>query len=481
MIWKKLLRLMRKNSGFTCLIILYLIASMMSLSCGNLLNEQAMINPDLPADTEFTDRFFLKKISSVAPINLQTKYDEYAVSGSIINENNVENIWLSSLSPSGNTIFESTVRSDKHGRVSTLITDTDENYILICNEIDPVDFNFNILLLKMSPDKSVKWSSRIESFSSVFAISAAVLSDGRVAVIGQRKNQLNENYYEPILITFDPDNNSITSLKLEFTPSGQGDEVFPVPLKISVNDENTITIAGFYRNQITGKTCIAVVKLNSELNIIARYLLVEPSKHLTLIDMQQQNNNMDLFLICKSDSFNGKDEGFTLLKIFYNKNKFQKKFENDYLINGFNISDNLITNSNGELSVGGYIRTGTDQYSISILKFNSGGNIKDYIRVEAGIPEINKITFSQIENKNYFSYIYSCNKISDTIDGQLAIRKFYLSDMKNSITKVSDKSKSSPEVSEVLNPIEISEIEVSSSDINDITVNPDSNLDIKWE
>ncbi|GEM_PF-2660105 len=447
-------------------------------SCGNLLNEEALPPPSFinePGSQNNINSFFNKTLSTAASINIQTKYDEYVISGSPIGENDIEEIWIASLNLSGKVIFESTVRTGKHIRIAAQITDPDKNYIFICNEFDPNTYKADILILKISPDKQIKWSYRLENGTSTFALSAVMLSGGSIAITAQREN-ITTGQYDPLLIKINPYNYTITSIKLDYQISTLTGNAYPVPVKIISDDNDSLTIAGYYFDS-SYKSRIAVLKIDSTNKVISKYILYEPAKNLSILDILYQNPTYDILLICKSDTFHGRNEGFTLLKVFKDS---LIKFENDYIINGFTVSDNIITMSDETFSIGGYINNGENDYSISLITFNYSGNINNFQTIESGITEINRIIFSPVVNNNYMSYIYSCKKINDYTDFKLVSRRTSPAGLLKKSEGASTTSNKDNPGEETLYPVGINDITVTTEEINDIILTPATELNIEW-
>jgi len=462
---------------------LFLLFTCIAISaCGNILHDEVLESsppdstsqPEHPADNLNT--FFDKIFSTSALINIQNKYDEYVISGSPIYENDIENIWIASLDFSGNTLFESTIKSGKHGRIAAQMTDTDKNFIFICNQFDPVSFQSDILLFKISPDKKIKWRYILGSNTSTFALSAALMSDGTIAITGQTENE-SSSIYEPILLLINPSTNSMKCIKLEFLISSENINIYPVPVRIICTPDDVLTIAGFYISA-DNKSRITIIKYDTETNINSKYILHEPAKNLSILDILYQNPSYDILLLCKSETIHGRDEGFTLLKIFKDSSI---KFENDFFIDGFTVSDKIISGNNGSFSVGGYIADEKNGHSISHIRFNFSGTIINYQSIETEIKDINRIVFSTEENSSYISYIYSCTKINDYKDSRLVARRILLPASEkyqydnNINSKITDKSY------ETLNPVEIRKLTVNTGDMDDITFKSTADITFEWK
>jgi len=448
-------------------------------SCGNLLNEEAITSPsgiNEPGPLNDINTFFDKTFSTSAAINIQTKYDEYLISGSPIGENDIEDIWITSLDHAGSVIFESTFRTGKHLRIVSQIIDQEKNYIFICNEFDPSTYKADIFILKITPDKQIKWHYKLGNSTSTYALSAVMLSGGTIAITAQTENVTTSNY-DPILIKINPYSYTISSIRLDYQVSSLSGNVYPVPVKILSDENDTLTIAGYYFDS-SNKSRIAVIKMDSDDIVISKYILYEYTKNLSILDIKYQNPTYDILLICKSDTLHGRDEGFTLLKVFKDSSI---KFENDYIINGFTPADNIIAMSDETFSVGGYLSNGTSDYSVSLITFNYSGNINNFQSIESGITEINRINFSREINNNYMSYIYSCKKLdyySDKgiVSRRIALTGIYKKNLKPSILLNKDNSSG-----ETLFPVEINDITVIAEDIEDIVFKPVSDLNIEWK
>lgn len=465
------------NCGQFRSLLYLLIILITSLACGNLLNEELATSPastEKPDLVNKIDTVFNKKLSTSAAINIQTDNDEYVISGSSINENNIDNIWLASLDKSGNILFDSTFKSVNHVRIAAQLTTYDNNFLFVCNEFNPVTYKADILLLMISPDKQIKWHMRLGSETSTFALAAVLLSNGTIAVTAQAENYSTSNY-EPILIKVNPDTNSVVSLKLDFQVSF-GNKIYPIPVKIICDKTNSLTIAGYYLS--LQKSRIAVVKIDAENNITSRYMLYEPDKNLDILDILYQNSVYDILLVCKSDKMRGRDEGFTLLKIFKDSSI---KFERDYLINGFTISDNIIKGESENFAVGGFITNDISDHAISLIRFNYSGNIMNYYSIETNIPEISRIVFSPAQKSYYISYIYTGKKITEYADIGLFAKRLLLTENNKSSNVFSDKLKTAVLNDETLYPVEIIDLIVTIANTNDITIKPVSELNIVWD
>ncbi len=447
------------------------------LSCGNLLNDE-VLNKSSDNDTvKYFETYFDKKISSESNLILQTKYSEYVVTGTIINDNNIENVWLSSLGDDGKPLFESVIKSDKNTRVAAQITDPDSNYIVVCNEYDENN-NSSIIIINISQNRTITWYKRLGSSTTTIAKSAVLNSDGILAVIAQEENP-DTLQLEPVLILFNTVTKSVSSFRLQFILPVYNTQVYPVPVKIVSGSDDSLIITGFFVDKYNGLNRVTVVKLDASFSITSRYILSESTKNLAVLDIINENKDNDIFLMCKTSAPDSRSEGFTLLKIFSNNKKIQKKFENDFAINGFHISDNIITGS-GCFYIGGYTLNGTNNYSATLLRFNYSGNMNKYLILESGINSINKLVFSQFEKNSSLSYIYTCNKISDNIDGRLQVRK---KNTGEEITeKAADISKDVSSSSGTLYPVNLDEdLTVETQDVQDISIKPDLGLDIEWK
>lgn len=446
-------------------------------SCGNLLNDEVLDVRESDEAKEYFETNFEKNISSDSNLLLQTRYNEYVISSSIINDNNIENVWLSSIDKDGKPLFESIIKSDKNTRVAAQITDPDNNSILVCNEFDPSN-NSTIIIINISQNKTVTWYKKLGSSTSTKAISAVLRSDGILAIIAASKNT-DTSLIEPVLILYNTLTKSLTSIKLQFIIPYYSNRVYPIPAKIACNSDDSLIIASYFNDPVSGKNRITVVKLDSSSAIISGYMLSEFSKNIDVLDIISQNKNNDIFLLCKSDTPFSRTDGFTLLKIFSNNKKVQKKFENDYLINGFRISENFITDSNGDFAIGGDTYNGVNNNSAIFLKFNNAGNMKKYFILESGIDNINKLVFSQFEKNTSLSYIYSCNKLSAHIDGRLRVRKKNING--DSTAKTGVIYKDIPDYSGTLHPVDIDEyLSVETENAPDITIEPEQSINIEW-
>ncbi|HOP62604.1 MAG TPA: hypothetical protein PK358_05070 [Spirochaetota bacterium] len=460
--------------------ILILSSFVFLFSCGNLINEEALNPSENPEEflsspaIEFKTSFN-NNISTAASLHLYAESDEFAFTGSIVNDNNIENIWLGVLDKAGEKIFESIVSSDKDRRVTSQLTDADGDFIIVCNEIDPDTGDADILMFKISHDRTIQWCTRLNFDTPAYSYDSIMLTD-RSVIIACRYYDPDNNTYIPLLIKFDPTVYTCTCYRLNYVITSSNDIIYPVPVKISSHVDDTITVAGYFIDPSTSRSCLSIAKFNSSMELTAEYNLIDSDKNLYILDIIHENKTKDIFLICKSDTLFGRDEGFTLLKV---SNDNSIKFENDYMISDFIFADNLISGSEGDFSVGGYSLDSSNNYSITIVKFNYSGYMKEYRTLESDISEIRQIVFSKSETQSAFSYIYSCNRINDDIDGTIIVRQ--ISDIAETKavpgTALINVNKSTG----TLSPVEFQNVDVNVESFNNFTVDTGYLLDVEWK
>ena len=135
--------------------------------------------------------------------------------------------------------------------------------------------------------------------------------------------------------------------------------------------------------------------------------------------------------------------------------------------------------SDETFSVGGYLSNGPGDYSVSLITFNYSGNINNFLTIESGITEINRIVFSRGINNNNMSYIYSCKKIDDYSDIGIVSRRIALTGFNKKNFEPSIMLNKDNSSGETLYPVEINDITVIAEDIEDIVFKPVSDLNIE--